>query len=133
MFLDIIEDEEDDIVAIQRNARIGWTWPKKTLSYEIDKYYERGEKEIIRTAIDILQDILGHCINFEEKYRSDRVKVSKTDNYTCKSSVGYSGGKQVMKLHPKCFFKKSTKKVFYDTIHHEFLHFLGLYHEQRCK
>ena len=107
--------------------------------YEIDKEFDNEDKKlnikvkkIIHTAIDLLEDILGHCINFEEKDHGNRVKVIKRED-GCSASSGYKGRKQYVKLAPKCYFKKSERKVIYGKIQHEFLHSIGLLHEQTCK
>ena len=98
-----------------------------------DKEFNIKVKKIIYTALDLLKDSLGHCINFEEKDYGNRVKVYKQKK-GCAALSGYRGNeRQNVKLAPGCYFRKSEGKVIYGKIQHEFLHSICLLHEQTCK
>jgi len=132
----IMDDKEeeinnvDDIITSQRNAVVKRTWPDRTLVYEFNENVDSTTRQIIRNGVSLLKDSLGHCINFKESDHGERVLVSKHEDY-CQASVGYYGlDTQILDLATWCYIKGWPRKVFYGSIQHEFLHALGLFHEQ---
>lgn len=87
------------------------------------KFSAAKDKNFIIEAIDRIQ--AKTCIKFEPRgSQKDYISIQNSDT-GCYSSIGKTGGKQVVNLQsPGCFKTKAGTAI------HELLHVLGLYHEQ---
>jgi len=129
----ILSDEQKRLVQqtsiggagdIWRGGKIGpsFRWPNGILSYEFDSSMTGDEKQEVQDTLVGLQAKLGGCITFQEASSGNRVLVRSNEN-KCSSEVGHQGkDTQILKLGPRCYRT--------GTIEHEFLHALGVYHQQ---
>jgi len=129
----ILSDEQKRLVQqtsiggagdIWRGGKIGpsFRWPNGILSYEFDSSMTGDEKQKVQDTLVGLQAKLGGCITFQEASSGNRVLVRSNEN-KCSSEVGHQGkDTQILKLGPRCYRT--------GTIEHEFLHALGVYHQQ---
>ncbi|KAB0791561.1 hypothetical protein PPYR_03361 [Photinus pyralis] len=100
-----------------------YRWTGAVIPYEIVGLFSSRERELIARAMG---EYHKHtCIRFRPKtnFDADWVTITSTSS-GCWSSVGRSGGRQIVNLQsPGCLTKIGT------TIH-ELLHACGFYHEQ---
>ena len=110
---------------LNRNAIIAkkYLWPENTLRYQMSDTISLSHKNLIRTTLANLQEKLSSCIKFVEASSGNRIVV-QNDNSGCWSFVGYQAQKnQALNL-------MSNGCMFTRIIEHEFLHALGIFHEQ---
>jgi len=103
-------------------------WPNGILSYEFDSSMTGDEKQKVQDTLVGLQAKLGGCITFQEASSGNRVLVQRPSDVTCSSSVGHRGrDTQSLLLGGSvggdgCYLT--------GIIEHEFLHALGVWHQQ---
>jgi len=108
-------------------------WPNNILSYEIASSVTGEDKQELKDTLKGLQAKLGGCITFRETNTEKRVLVKKPDEPICSSEVGFQGrstqdlnmgeGHDMHGHYGNCWNNRGT-------IEHEFLHALGVWHEQ---
>jgi hypothetical protein len=102
-------------------------WPDNTLSYEIDSSVTGEEKQKVQDTLQGLQAKLDGCITFQEASSGNRVLVQKPSTVSCSSSVGHVGSDtQTLNLGSASWGGCYTTGI----IEHEFLHALGVWHQQ---
>ena len=119
---------------LSRSGHLSRNWPNNEFKYEfVRDTFNGGEKRKVRKAIqDFEEEIssvyppLKKCISFLEEDPSRpgrRVQlIGPLQAFSCSSNLGYNGG-WVMRLGgPRCLRP--------ETIKHELLHSLGIYHQQ---
>jgi len=103
-------------------------WPENTLSYEFDSSVTGDEKQMVQDTLAGLQAKLDGCITFREASSGNRVLVQRPSSGGCSASVGHLGMEtQNLRLggsvgRSGCYFT--------GIIEHEFLHALGVWHQQ---
>ena len=101
--------------------------PGNTLSYEIDSSVTGNEKQMVQDTLEGLQAKLGGCITFRETSSGNRVLVQKPSTVSCSSLVGHAGMEaQILNLGSASWGSCYTT----GTIEHEFMHALGVWHQQ---
>jgi len=102
-------------------------WPDKTLSYEFDSSVTGAEKQMVQDTLAGLQAKLGGCITFQEASSGNRVLVQRPAE-GCSADVGHLGkDTQSLKLGGSVGRAGCYRT---GTIEHEFLHALGVWHQQ---
>ncbi|XP_055985069.1 astacin-like metalloendopeptidase [Sorex fumeus] len=100
-------------------------WPKNggvvEVPFVLSKKYNKACCQIILEAIAEFERLT--CIRFVS-YKGQRDFVSIVPMFGCFSSVGRSGGMQVVSLSPTCLRKGKG------IVLHELMHVLGFWHEQ---
>jgi len=125
-----VEGTSDEEGAKERGGIVGHPslrWPDNTLSYEIDSSVVGEEKQKVLDTLAGLQTKLDGCITFQEASSGNRVLVQKPSTVSCSSSVGHTGREtQTLNLG------SASWGGCYNTgiIEHEFLHALGVWHQQ---
>jgi len=115
---------------INRGGIVGhnFRWPDNTLSYEFDSSVTGAEKKMVQDTLAGLQAKLGGCITFQEASSGNRVLVQRPSSAVCESWIGHIGrGTQILKLGGSVGGVGCYRN---GTIEHEFLHALGVYHQQ---
>ena len=101
----------------------GKRWPNGEVFYEISSNNFRTQTQAqIKKYVSTLHDNLSPCIKFIERNHGDRIVVDFSQTQS-NSKVGYHGGKQYIYL--------TMDGVNQGTVHHEFLHSLGMIHEHQ--
>ncbi|XP_055679023.1 seminal metalloprotease 1-like [Lutzomyia longipalpis] len=102
-------------------------WPDNTLIYSLSDDFSDEQKSYIKQGLDTIAGV--SCVKFREKNDLDEnyVLVSGTSGKGCSSAVGYKTGVQNLNLSPNDLEKGCFRL---GTIMHEFLHALGVYHQQ---
>uniref|UniRef100_A0A1B6E272 Metalloendopeptidase n=2 Tax=Clastoptera arizonana TaxID=38151 RepID=A0A1B6E272_9HEMI len=117
---DIMLSHDED----PRNALIDTDkmWPKGIVPYYISEdEFDEEEIDIIKNAVKEIEE--ETCVKFRDyKKDDDDYVVVKGDAEGCWSFVGRKHGGQILNLSEKC--------VRHGVVVHEFLHALGLYHQQ---
>jgi len=117
----LTEEQEEELKSGFRNqASSGRRWPNGIVPYRISD--SRLNNYNISKALSEFQSKLGDCIKFEPYKSGDTAYVNVVYESGCFSSVGRTGGVQKLSLGSGC---GSTR-----TIHHEFMHAIGFWHEQ---
>lgn len=93
-------------------------WTNRILYYRVASGYANS----VDSALANLQSRLGNCVRFQKR-TNERNYVEVFNGSGCWSYVGMSGGRQQMSLQTNGCYSTGT-------IQHEFIHALGLYHEQ---
>ena len=102
-------------------------WPDNTLSYEFDSSVTGDEKQMVQDTLAGLQAKLGGCITFQEASSGNRVLVQRPAE-GCSADVGHLGkDTQSLKLGGSVGRAGCYRT---GTIEHEFLHALGVWHQQ---
>ena len=102
-----------------------YRWTSNRLPFKISGSFSSSQKSMIRTATANIGDNTGGCLVLEEVQ-----SAPSSGNYVdvvnygsgCWSYVGMTGGRQELHLENGCFLN--------GIIEHEFLHALGVQHEQ---
>lgn len=119
------QNEKDDDVRLQNVVR-DRRWDKRVqdivqIPFVIDSSYTSTQVTTIKNALKDLGD-RSKVIRFvPRRNENDYIMVKKTSG--CSSEVGKVGGKQEIYMQSYC---ASSKGI----VQHEFIHALGLYHEQ---
>jgi len=103
-------------------------WPNGILSYEFDSSMTGNEKQKVQDTLVGLQAKLDGCITFQEASSGNRVLVIRPSNRTCKSWIGHIGEDTQNLLLGGSVDGAGCYST--GTIEHEFLHALGVYHQQ---
>ena len=99
-------------------------WPDNTLSYEFDSSVTGDERQKVQDTLTGLQAKLAGCITFREASSGNRVLVKWPSRASCSSQVGHTGwDTQDLNLGRRSCYNTGT-------IEHEFLHALGVWHQQ---
>ena len=99
-------------------------WPDNTLSYEFDSSVTGDERQKVQDTLTGLQAKLAGCITFREASSGNRVLVKWPSRASCSSQVGHTGWEtQDLNLGRRSCYNTGT-------IEHEFLHALGVWHQQ---
>ena len=109
----------------QESALIGdqYRWPNGEVKYQLDSQLSQSEKSLVRNTLHNLQVRLQSCIRFVETSSGNRINVINNGG-GCYSSVGYSNrNTQTLSL-------QSNGCMHAGVIEHEFIHALGIYHQQ---
>lgn len=100
----------------------GTRWPKGVVAFAIDEVMPATNREnIYRAMLEIAYHAPLHFVEITKTRPFDDFLYFTPADTICSSPVGRQGGKQVIKLAPRCE-KGSTM--------HEILHSLGFWHEQ---
>lgn len=115
-----MDREPLDSAIVGRNYR----WPNNTIPFEFSAEVPAHVAAKVRRVLAVLQAKLDSCLVFEEtSMPATRVVVVAPEEPFCDSLVGHQGkGTQALHLGPGC--------IGAATIHHEFLHAAGVYHQQ---
>ncbi|XP_070505760.1 zinc metalloproteinase nas-4-like [Chironomus tepperi] len=115
--------EGDIIISDARNgvALPGQRWPKGIIPYEIDAFLTQEQKNMLSNAIDEIKS--KTCVKLIPRGGEKDYVVFKNDDSGCWSSVGKTGGRQVINLQAPCLRVVGTAI-------HEIMHAIGFYHEQ---
>ncbi|XP_036440034.1 low choriolytic enzyme-like [Colossoma macropomum] len=103
----------------------GCKWPREKdkkvyVPYQISNHYGPNEKRIIEDALRSFEK--PTCVRFIPRtQQKDYIQIESREG--CYSSVGRSGGEQILSL-------KRDGCIYKHVIQHEFLHALGFHHEQ---
>jgi len=98
------------------NRILAWKYSSKR-----EDRFSTDEKAKITKALDELNTKLQGCVQIvPHTNQANYVNIRR--NYGCSSLVGMHGGRQGLSLEDGC--------VYHNTIQHEFLHALGVLHEQ---
>jgi hypothetical protein len=104
-----------------------WSGNNLMIPYEIDSSFSTGDKNKIIESMDGMTELMGGCIEFKHDsggmYPNGGVQF-KNNQSGCWSYIGQitTSGRQTIHLGSGC--------VHQMIIEHEFLHALGIYHEQ---
>ncbi|PAA48474.1 hypothetical protein BOX15_Mlig031851g1, partial [Macrostomum lignano] len=105
-----------ELLGLRNTVRNLWT--TKIVPYTVVS----GNPSAVDSALASLQSRLSNCIRFKRRSgESDYIEVFSGSG--CWSYVGRTGGKQQMSLQSNGCYSVGT-------IQHEFIHALGLFHEQ---
>lgn len=108
-----------------RNGMVAesYRWVNGEVPFELNGNFDARAMDLIEKAINAYHQ--NTCIKFIPRRSTDRDYITiQSDNSGCWSSVGRTGGRQVVNLQsPGC-----TSKI--GTIIHELMHTVGFLHEQ---
>jgi len=102
-----------------------YRWPGNILYYDFDSSVTAAHQKKVKTTLKELQKKLGNCVKFQKRTDGRRVIVRSKHWLGCRSWIGYQYYRTHQHLnlkHPGCMHT--------GIIEHEFLHALGVYHEQ---
>ena len=109
----------------QETAVIGdqYRWPNGEVKYQLDSQLSQEEKALVRNTLQNLQVKLQSCIRFVETSSGNRIHVVNNGG-GCYSALGYRNqNTQPLSL-------QSNGCMYAGVIEHEFIHALGIYHQQ---
>jgi len=120
---DMVIDDLNRNVLINEAKR----WPGKTVRYIITEgHFSPEHIDFIKRGLKIIEE--ATCVRFEEAQPDDKYYVSVTSNGDgCFSNVGFANTKQRLNLQ---IYPVGTGCFRMGTIVHEFMHTLGIYHQQ---
>merc|ERR1719187_1646210 len=97
-------------------------WTDRVVPYEYTHAFGSEEKRVIKGALDSLNRKLGSsCLQFRPRSNEENyIGIVKAGG--CFSYIGMVGGQQPLSLANGC--------VYHGIVQHEFLHALGIFHEQ---
>ena len=115
---DIIRSKEENRNAIINNNK---KWPNAQIPYVISASYSARDRSVIANAIGIYQ--AKTCIRFKARTtETDYIHILNGGDGQCYSSVGRTGGRQVVSIGNRC--------AYTGIVLHEFMHAAGFWHEQ---
>nr|XP_029733637.1 zinc metalloproteinase nas-7-like [Aedes albopictus] len=95
-------------------------WPKGVVPYKISGSFSNSEAQRLQLAFKLYR--LKTCIRFVPRTsQKDFISIERSSS-GCWSTVGRTGGRQVVNLQSSCFRQIGT-------VLHEFMHALGFLHE----
>ncbi|CAD7089224.1 unnamed protein product [Hermetia illucens] len=106
-----------------RNALVNTAtrWTSKTVYYQIDGAFSAAEKNTIIGALNAIQS--ATCVKFVARSNQANYVYVTRENSGCWSYVGMLKGRQQLNL-------QGNGCVYHGTAIHEFLHALGVHHQQ---
>jgi len=129
---DIVLTNDQSAALLSKNGILpNQRWPRSSrgivnIPYHTDEKWTSVHKALLADALKEIED--NTCIRFVQSNKPTPNSIKVINDTGCYSYVGKIGGEQVLSLldtagyGPHCWFHK--------TIVHEFMHAIGLWHEQ---
>jgi len=123
--------EQNEAILLKNGILPEQRWPKSAdgivrIHYKTDEKWNLSKMKLLVAALEEIEQ--NTCIRFVHADSTTRDYIRVINDTGCYSYVGRVGGEQVLSLldtdgyAPHCWFHK--------TIVHEFMHAIGLWHEQ---